>query len=131
MKKLLTLCTAALWLAACDEPSNTEDGGMPSLKFLADTALTVNWPSDDVDSATAGFQYDVVVQPTNNSTNSKVIFKVGDVTQATESFVNGKATGRLTFHTRDAGTDTANFVTAVRETSGDIGIAWIFTVHSN
>jgi len=91
----------------------------------------VNWPADDVDSAAAGFQYDVVVQPTNDSTTGNVIFKVNDATQATVGFTNGKATGRLTFQTSDAGTDAINLVTAVREKNGDIGIAWIFTVHSN
>lgn len=132
MKTIISMCTAALLLTACGTPTNNPDGGKPStLSFQPGTPLTVQNPADDADTATPGFQYDVVVAPKTGEATGSVIFKLNDVTKATVAFENGKATGRLTFNTGTAGSNTENLVTVERAGGDDTAVAWLFTVHNN
>lgn len=133
MKTLVSMLTAALLLTACGTPTDNPDGGKPStLTFQAGTLLVLQNPADDADTATPGFQYDVVVAPrVGGEASGTVVFKLNDVTKATSSFEKGKATGRLTFNTGTAGTNTENLVTVERSTGDDTSIAWLFTVHNN
>ena len=132
MKKLLLPLLAFVTVGACASPSGGNDAGQdPTLAFAPGTPLALNSLADDADATTAGFQYDVSVVPANSDTSGSVVFTVNDSTQATVGFTSGKATARLTFETADAGTDSINVVSAVRDTAGDVAVGWVFTLHNN
>lgn len=132
MKTLVSLCGATLLFTACGSPGPTPDAGkLVTLKFAAGTPLTVQSPADDAAPATAGFQYDVVVEPKNGDTGGSVVFRLNDVPKATVPFENGKATARLTFNVGPAGTKSENLVTAERVGGDDVAIAWLFSVQNN
>ncbi|MGV3625282.1 MAG: hypothetical protein ACO1OB_31010 [Archangium sp.] len=130
MKKLIALTVVSL--AACGSPTDNPDGGKPStLRFKEGTPLTVRNPADDADTATPGFQFDVVVTAKNaDDANGSVVFRLNDVTRATTAFEEGQATARLTFNTGAAGTNTENLVTVARQSGDDTAIGWLFTVQN-